>query len=241
MINATIGLDIVEFVIRIKDCFGISISDKDAERMKTVGDLYSYVRPLVAENASKDCLTAKAFYCLRRMLMEKFGCERKQVVPDAYLCDLFPEETRRQQLRKLGKLFHVTIPPRRLDPNARGIRKLVCILLGIAAIVSFTGPIWMLQVPRALAGWLVFSVVTVCVATLPLMVIGHIMKLRSRYQTIGSLVPVVLEQNFKTFAPQGASDRQVWDSIVSILCGQAGLNRSDITPELRFLDIPGDL
>ena len=37
------GLDIVELVMTVEETFGIEIPDRDAERLRTVGDLYWYV------------------------------------------------------------------------------------------------------------------------------------------------------------------------------------------------------
>jgi hypothetical protein len=38
------GLDIVELVMTVEQTFGIDIPDRDAERLRTVGDVYWYVR-----------------------------------------------------------------------------------------------------------------------------------------------------------------------------------------------------
>ena len=38
------GLDIVELVMTVEEAFGIDIPDRDAERLRTIGDLYWYVR-----------------------------------------------------------------------------------------------------------------------------------------------------------------------------------------------------
>jgi acyl carrier protein len=38
------GLDIVELVMTVEEAFDFAIPDRDAERLRTVGDLYWYVR-----------------------------------------------------------------------------------------------------------------------------------------------------------------------------------------------------
>ena len=38
------GLDIGELVMTVEESFGIEIPDREAERLRTVGDLYWYVR-----------------------------------------------------------------------------------------------------------------------------------------------------------------------------------------------------
>jgi acyl carrier protein len=44
-------LDAVELVMEIEDSFQISISDEDADRLKTVGDWTGYVRSRVKDSA----------------------------------------------------------------------------------------------------------------------------------------------------------------------------------------------
>lgn len=42
------GLDIVEMVMEVEAVFGIEIPDADAERLRTVGDLYQYLHSQIA-------------------------------------------------------------------------------------------------------------------------------------------------------------------------------------------------
>ena len=38
------SLDIVEFVMELEDAFDVSISDEDAQKMQTVGDVVNYIK-----------------------------------------------------------------------------------------------------------------------------------------------------------------------------------------------------
>lgn len=227
MITCKIGLDSISFIVRIEECFGIFISDEDAEKIDTVGDLFSYVRARVAAGSSTECMTAKAFYRLRRMLMEEFRCERKRIIASMPLRELFPRETRRQQLAKLGRSLGVWLP-RWMPGASRYVRVESLWLFLLVAIVLGMCKMYLLAA--------IFAV-----GVLPAGMIWYRAKQLDRYQTVGDLAPVVLEQHFKEFTAQGASDQQVWESIVSILCSEVGMDRSHVTRDLRFGDIPGDL
>ena len=44
----SVGLDLVELVMEMERAFAIEIPDRDAERLRTVGEMYDYVRERVA-------------------------------------------------------------------------------------------------------------------------------------------------------------------------------------------------
>jgi acyl carrier protein len=48
------GLDIVELVIRTEEVFGITIENSDAEKIRTVGDLYQLVCKLLNVSPTPD-------------------------------------------------------------------------------------------------------------------------------------------------------------------------------------------
>ena len=64
------GLDTVELVMEIEEAFDISIPDDRASTMLTVGDVYEFILEKTADSTLKSstCLTAAAFYDLRRHL-----------------------------------------------------------------------------------------------------------------------------------------------------------------------------
>lgn len=95
------GLDTVAFMMQVEDCFEISIPDHDVEKMKTVGDVFAYVRERVPANSSNECLTAKIFYRLRRALMHLTRRPRGSIRPDTALDDLLSETDRERQWGEL--------------------------------------------------------------------------------------------------------------------------------------------
>jgi hypothetical protein len=54
------GLDIVELIMAVEDEFDLEIPNEDAERLRTVGDIYWYVREHTQESSgSASHLTAR--------------------------------------------------------------------------------------------------------------------------------------------------------------------------------------
>lgn len=219
-------MDSVQLVIEIEDCFGITIPDEDAEKLDTVSDCFEYVRQRVPVSNSTDCLSAKAYYRLRRALVNLLKCDRTAIRPETRFDVLFPRETRRAQWAELGRLLGLKLFP--LQRPVWAVAAIVATTLLLLAGGVFWPPhfLWLLAAPFAYASvrltrpWAVQT---------------------RRYPTVGSLVPVVLEEYFLEFTKQGASDQQVWDALVSIMCTSLGMNRSDITFDLRFKDIESDL
>src|SRR5688500_12154199 len=96
------GLDAVELVIDVEEEFKIKISDSDAEKILTVGQLHDYVverlppgSPWVVALAgeavpSAPCLTAAAFYRIRRTFVEVLGQAHTDIKPSAPIDEHLP-------------------------------------------------------------------------------------------------------------------------------------------------------
>ncbi len=70
------GLEAVEFIIRVEQTFGIPISDSEAEKLRTIGDLEQFmIRKLEAEHRS-----SKGVYeAITRLLVEEFDREKTRL------------------------------------------------------------------------------------------------------------------------------------------------------------------
>ena len=66
------GLEAVEFIIRIEQTFGIQIEDSEAENVRTIGELEQFIiRKLEAENRS----SKGVYQAIIRVLVEEFDRE----------------------------------------------------------------------------------------------------------------------------------------------------------------------
>ena len=70
------GLDSVEIVVEVENCFGIEIQDEDAANMRTVQHMVDYVWDRIEHKDAKACLTQILFFRLR-----KFFCENLNIKP----------------------------------------------------------------------------------------------------------------------------------------------------------------
>jgi hypothetical protein len=89
------GLDVVEFVMAVEESFQIAISDEDAQRMITPGDVVNYVIGRVGQSDSRACLEQRAFYKLRRATMQTFAQPRSAIKPGTRWDDVLPPRQRR--------------------------------------------------------------------------------------------------------------------------------------------------
>ena len=65
------GLDAVEIVLRVEKTFGVDLPDAELESAATVGDLYKLL--LSKLDGSYACLSSRAFYRVRRSMVEVLG------------------------------------------------------------------------------------------------------------------------------------------------------------------------
>jgi hypothetical protein len=89
------GLDSVEIVLEVEKAFGISIPDKEAEKILTVGDFHEAVWKHLDGNISDKCKSQLLFYNLRQSFTNTFNFPKKNLKTDSLLNDIFPELNRR--------------------------------------------------------------------------------------------------------------------------------------------------
>ena len=76
------GLDFVEIIIAVEEAFQIAIPDADAERMRTPRNMVEYVMSRIGSEKDSRCLEQRAFYRLRRAIMQVFERPRKAIRPN---------------------------------------------------------------------------------------------------------------------------------------------------------------
>ena len=91
------GLDTVELVMEIERAFAIEIPDAAAERLRTVGEMYQYVRAHVSPDdwppvaPGRDPVLDPVFDPVWQLLLDviekETGVERRRLVPSASFID----------------------------------------------------------------------------------------------------------------------------------------------------------
>ena len=104
--------DLNALVMAVEEKFGLTIPDAEAEKIRTMGQLYDYVLARVARGQAQVCVTSAAFYRLRRALGEVCGVPRERVRPRARVEDLVPLPDRPRAWQELrARLDNLHLPP----------------------------------------------------------------------------------------------------------------------------------
>jgi hypothetical protein len=81
----------------VEEKFGISITDEEATRTLTVGDLKRLVRAKLDVTDAVGCLTQRAFNVIRKNAIATFGIGRRGLQPNTHLDLIVPQDERRER------------------------------------------------------------------------------------------------------------------------------------------------
>src|SRR5215510_651757 len=94
----------------VEEQFGISISDEEAQRVLTVGDMKRLVQAKQDVTDSAGCLTHRAFHVIRKNAIAEFGLQRRGLRPDTRLETVIPSVDRRRKWEQFTTTMGVALP-----------------------------------------------------------------------------------------------------------------------------------
>jgi hypothetical protein len=94
----------------VEEKFGISISDEEAQRVLTVGDMKHLVQTKLDVTDSASCLTQRAFHVIRKNAISEFGLQRSGLRPDTRLESIIPSTDRRRKWEQFATTMGVAMP-----------------------------------------------------------------------------------------------------------------------------------
>jgi len=232
------GLDTAELVIEVEETFDISIDDRDAERIRTLGDLHRYVfeRLALKDRKAQPCPTAAVFYRVRRALMAQGPIDRRRIRPAARVQDLLPEGGRRDAWSALGRTLGFTVP----DLSLPAVIKAV-----IAANFFMS----------AALAWSTLAVldpgrggIAALLAFLPFVVGFGALRLARPYatalpagcETLGGTVETLVRRNYGRLdvreSTAGRDEQAVWEAVRTVVATQTGVKAEELTKDMTFRD-----
>lgn len=237
---ATLGLDDdldgVEILRPIEAVFDVKLSNAEAEAVHTVGDMFDLLRRKIDVDAGRKCLSAMAFYRLRRAWND-LGIEVGRAPSD----DL--TRLRLVYTRALVKSLEAK-SGLRLPPPASGLvgkiglafalgGTLGCLALFVCKVAAIWLPIpvrdWSALVPITVlfGGWIIGLVIMRFDA-------GH---LPSDCSTLGALAAKSATLSYGRLVKQGgdARDKVLWQALVDTLAEHTKLPADQIARETCFL------
>src|SRR5215475_15483600 len=130
------GLDAVELVMAVEEKFGISVTDEEATKTLTVGDLKRLVRAKLDVSDATGCLTQRAFHLIRKSATAEFGVPRRSLRPDTPLETVVPHSTRRESWRHFQLVLGVEQLPELVRPQS------VNLTITVIVLSSLLVPVW---------------------------------------------------------------------------------------------------
>lgn len=148
------GLDGLELIMAVEEKFGIDITDEEATKVVTVGDLKRLVTAKLEVAVSDGCLTQRAFHLIRKKAIAEFGVLRRNLKPDTSLETIVPETTRRESWQNFQVALGVAGFPELVRSNTGNL------MIMILAFFSIAVPVWYGALhPPHLGLWALFGVV----------------------------------------------------------------------------------
>lgn len=232
-------MDGIELVIAIEARFGIKIADEDAEYFQIVGQVYDYVLERATFGKPSKCLSAAAFYQLRRGLGRSLNIDRDQVRPPIRLDTLLERSERALRWDALAKALDWRLPELRRPKwmveaifHVAAATFVVVWLIAGPFASSLSDPVNALVISATLA--MVFSV---GIAGLVTSWTGRFaIEFTEDCATVSDLVRSSVVMNHGKVAGGVGTPGDVWEALRAIVAHHAGVEPSFITEETSFVN-----
>jgi hypothetical protein len=210
----------IDLVEEIEQTFAIAIADEDAERCRTVGDLFNLIRAQAHDWDDKNgtCASSAVFYAMRRAIQSKGGFK-----PGTHLHVL--ERKPRRLFSRLRRETELRLPI--LQVTKLGFSGVViCLVATVALIATMVEGTW----------------TNVGLATLPLilgaaMVAVDPLRLPAGIETVGDLVRRTVPLNISRFRSEGRRLPDIWTALVGIAADHGTIAANEITPDTFLMTI----
>ena len=222
------GLDSVEILVNVENAFGITISNYEAEKIATVGDIHCLVWRTLQGRQSMRCKTQQLFHRFRYTLATRFNVPKEAIEPDASLNEIFPIANRRSLYRKLEKELQLKLPPLVLPSGW-----VVILLITGCVLIIGTGVISLVLVLRFnYTRWLYLLPVLGILLTKFISNILDPVRTVFEPALLHDYSRLVLTLNYGTMVQEnGTNQKEVELVIDHIIADIAGVEIHEVTPE----------
>jgi acyl carrier protein len=222
------GLDSVEILVNVENAFGITISNYEAEKIVTVGDIHSVVWRNVQGRQSMRCKSQQLFYKLRYVLINKLKVPREVIEPDASLNKIFPKINRRPKYRKLQKEFRLKLP----DLELPVVWTRVLIVTGVILIPGTLAFALVLIYGYGYTKWLYLLPGLGFISTVFISNVLDAVRTIFRPDKIKDFTHMVLSLNYGTLMQEKGINRVEMEIVINnIIAETIGLELQEISPE----------
>ena len=227
------GLDSVEIIVNVESAFGITISNFEAEKITTVGDIHAIVWRSVQGRQSMRCHSQQLYYKLRHTLTNKFRVAKDDIELHASLNDIFPKTNRRLLYRKLENELQLKLPELVLSAVWDNILRITGIILIVGMLACSLVMVNLFNYSR----WLYLLPGFGVIATIFFSNILDPVRTVFMPATVKAYTQKVLSLNYATLVQgNGTNKKEVELMINHIIADTAGLEMHEISPEKKLGD-----
>ncbi len=222
------GLDSVEILVNVENAFGITISNYEAEKIVTVGDIHNVVWRNVQGRQSMRCRSQQLFYKLRYLLINKFQVPREAMEPEASLNDIFPKKNRRLKYHRLQKELQLKVPELVLPAGWSRFLMVTGVILIPGLLALALGLIYGYGYTR----WLYLLPGLGIISTVFMSNILDAVRTEFKPDMVKAYTQMVLAINYGTLMTDKGVNRVEMEIIINnIIAETVGLDLQDISPE----------
>ena len=227
------GLDSVEILVNVENAFGITISNYEAEKISTVGDIHNVVWRNVQGRQSMRCRSQQLFYRLRYILINKFNATHEGIVPEASLNKVFPKNNRRLKYHRLHKELNLKLPDLVLSPIwARALT-----VTGVTLIPGMLVVVLVLIYGYDRTRWLYLLPALGLLATIFISNILDAVRVQFRPDKMRDYTQAVLALNYGTLMQESSLSRKEMEIVINnIIAETIGLELHEVSPEKSLTD-----
>lgn len=219
------GLDTVELVMEVEKTFGISILDKEAEQIRTVGDFYEVVWRHIGGKETDKCKSQYLFYKLRNAFHDSFDTPLLQINPATIPETLFPKEHRRHIYKDFSYSTGFELPSLALTQpwlqllNGFGWLSIAGSLAAAIVLYNFNG----------FSGWIFLLPVAGIFLTLQLDKILEPKRTVIKQATLRTFIDEMLRLNFAQLNANAGANRKEMEMVMNkIIIDKAGVDPAEV-------------
>lgn len=246
------GTGELEYLLEIEDVFGIAVADDAYGSIVTLQDMQDYIvnallteaEPGAGRSSAPVCPSIAPFLAIRKAIIEIVGVERHNVRPTTRLETVVPLERRRSVWALLSEKLENRVP-RLTFPKVigelleAGLLASILIWFIVAIVTMFTAGIPLGVVVAIAVGFLLAGVCSVVHQPLHA---RYAVQFPNGVVTVADLIrrlPISQSRADWRWSAEHRPD-MIWERMLTAVGDATGVERTELTPETRFLDLDWD-
>lgn len=227
------GLDSVEILVNVENAFGITISNYEAEKIYTVGDIHNIVWRNIQGRQSMRCRSQQLFYRLRYILINRYKVPGEAIQLNASLNNIFPQKNRRLKYHKLQKELQLKLPQLVLPV----IWARAFFITGFILIAGTLAVAFVLRFGYHKTRWMYLIPVLGIITTVFISNILDAVRTEFFPHKVKDYTKEVLALNYGTLMQDKNIDRKEMEALINnVIAETIGLDLQEIAPEKSLTD-----